>query len=109
MNEALLGLTSIFLLCMFSIALGGFSRKQQEKKEVHDKERLKQIRVETNQYLKEQGYKPKIKIQVKESSHDSFSTKSSKPTSRPKQKSNSSSNDEHHRRMEIIRNSNLGE
>jgi len=109
MNVALLGLVSIFLLCMFCIAVGGFSRKQQEKKEVYDKERLKQVREETNQYLKEQGYKPKIKIQVKESNHV-CSTRTSSPTKiKPKLNDNRDSNDDYHRRMEIIRNSNLGE
>jgi len=109
MIEGLLGLTSIFILCMASIAFGVHTRKQEEKKEVQDKERLKQVRAETNQYLKEQGYKPKIKIEIKDNNHSCSTRKSSPTRIKPKPNNNRDSNDDYHRRMEIIRNSNLGE
>ncbi|AZU98997.1 hypothetical protein pW2_204 [Bacillus phage pW2] len=110
MIEGLIGLASIFGLCMVVIASGWYSRTESEKKEVQDKERLKRVRAETNQYLKEQGYKPKIKIEVKDSTQSSFSPKRKTTVHTTKSSTNNrSNNDDYHRTMEIIRNSNLGE
>ncbi|AMW62297.1 hypothetical protein PHRODO_257 [Bacillus phage Phrodo] len=109
-STAFLGLLTLILL--LTIVNKNYEIKEHKQRSEKDKEQLRKIREETNQYLKEQGYKPKVKIVV---AADSFSPDSTttcrlsgasrNTSSRPKTPSSasqSSSNVEHHRRMQTI-------
>uniref|UniRef100_A0AAU8EHC5 Uncharacterized protein n=1 Tax=Bacillus phage Jabberwock TaxID=3163548 RepID=A0AAU8EHC5_9CAUD len=106
-QEQFLWISTVMLLLIVLVLLTKIANKNHEIKESHqrseaDREKLRRIREETNQYLKEQGYKPKVKVNV---AYDHvgtvtgrLSSTSQNTSSRPK----TSNNDEHHRRLQTI-------
>lgn len=105
-STAFLGLLTLILI--LTILNKNYEIKEHKQRSEKDREQLRKIREETNQYLKEQGYKPKVKIVV---AADSFkpsgtttgrlSSTSRNTSSRPQ----TSNNDAYYRNLNTIINS----
>lgn len=61
-STAFLGLLTLILI--LTVLNKNHEIKEHKQRSEEDREKLRKIREETNQYLKEQGYKPKVKIVV---------------------------------------------
>ncbi|AGY46766.1 hypothetical protein BigBertha_258 [Bacillus phage BigBertha] len=105
-STAFLGLLTLILL--LTLVNKNYEIKEHKQRSEKDKEQLRKIREETNQYLKEQGYKPKVKIVVAADSFKPSGTTTGRLSSSSKNTSSlprTSNNDAYYRNLNTIINS----
>ncbi|UNA01657.1 membrane protein [Bacillus phage vB_BcgM] len=101
-------LALLVLILALKVVNKNYEIKEHKQRSEKDKEQLRKIREETNQYLKEQGYKPKVKIVVAADSFNPSGTTTGRLSSTSRNTSSApqtSNNDAYYRNLNNIINS----